>query len=164
MAHQPVVYTPADASIGSRRSEDRRTRHGRAMVYSLFMNRRKGARRDEDRIRGHYVDFHEPWLLGLVFLTVVFCVADAYFTLLLLSHGGEELNPFMKVLIEHDVQLFFVIKFIATSLGLLFTIVHKHFRVFRLVSGYHILYTIFFLYLVLVKYEIGLLVANDLIL
>lgn len=159
----PLATPLAPDVAAGRRSTDRRKRHFRSMVCSVFMNRRKAARRDTDRQRGYYVDFHEPWLLGLVLATSLLCIADAFLTLVLLSHGGEELNPFMRVLIEKDVQLFFVIKFVATVLGLFFTLVHKHFRLLRYLRGYHLLYAIFSLYLLLIQYEIGLLLAHNLL-
>ncbi len=154
----PVYSQPEQCRRDSRQA-DRRQNNLKAFFCSFFMNRRHQIRRQADQSRGHYVDVHEPALLGMILATVLLCVADAYFTIAILAKGGTELNPFMRLLIERDVQLFFVIKFVMTSVCLVFTVIHKHFRLFNRISGYHILYAVFSLYLVLIYYEIGLLNA-----
>jgi hypothetical protein len=121
------------------------------------MRRRHGPRRDDDLGRGHYVDIHEPAIVALSLGIILLCVADAFFTLNIIARGGEELNPFMKALLEKDVLLFFSVKFTVTSLCLVFTIAHKHFRIFRAISGYHILYAVFICYALLIYYETYLL-------
>lgn len=157
------MHPPRTAdSIPSSRRADRRTRQFRAMLYSFFMRRRRGMRRSDDRGQGFYVDLHEPRLLYVVVATTLLCVADAYLTLTLLRYGGEELNPFMEALIARDVHWFFVIKFAITATGLIFAVLHKHFTFFRVIRGYHLLYSVFIMYVVLIEYEIVLVVANDL--
>ena len=141
-----------------RRDEgDRRQRHGKALVYSTFKRRRRGPRRDDDHGQAHYVDIHEPAIVALSLGIILLCVADAFFTLNIIDRGGEEVNPFMRTLLEKDVLLFFSAKFTITSLCLIFTIAHKHFRIFSMISGYHILYTVFICYALLIYYEIYLL-------
>lgn len=127
-------------------------------MYSLFMRRRQGPRRILDVGKPHYVDIHEPAILALSLVIVLLCVADAFFTLTILQRGGEELNPFMRLLLEKDVVLFFAVKFLLTSFGLVFTVIHKHFRIFKMISGYHVLYGVFVMYAVLIYYEVLLLI------
>ncbi|MDH5218910.1 MAG: DUF5658 family protein [Gammaproteobacteria bacterium] len=147
-----------DEQDSCRRDEgDRRQDHRKALLYSTFKRRRRGPRRDEDLRRGHYVDIHEPGIVVLTLGIVLLCVADAFFTLNIIARGGEELNPFMRSLLDRNVLLFFSVKFTITSLCLVFTIVHKHFRVFRMISGYHILYSVFICYASLIYYEMYLL-------
>ena len=55
-------------------------------------------RSDEKNI-AHYVDVYDVKLFPIIILIVVLCVADAYFTLLILSKGGTELNPVMEHLL-----------------------------------------------------------------
>ena len=136
---------------------DRRKDHLRAMHYSFTRKRRKGPRRHIEIHHEHYVDLHEPILFFITIGILVLCVVDAFFTLTILGRGGEEVNPFMKVLLERDVLLFFVVKFVLTSVFLIFTVIHKRFRLFNRISGYQILYTVFGLYIALVIYEIYLL-------
>ena len=155
----PVSNGVADvaAVADQRRCVDRRQRTARALLYSLFMQRRRGPRRDADRARPSYVDCHPPYALALVVLTMLLCCADAFFTLILLGRGGEEINPVMGLLIEADTQTFVAVKFAVTGVGLFLALIHKNFTFFRAVSGYHILYAAFGAYLVLVKYELVLL-------
>ncbi|MDH5546886.1 MAG: DUF5658 family protein [Gammaproteobacteria bacterium] len=143
-----------------RAGEDRRRDHSRAMIYSLFKKRRRGPRRELDNGLGQYVDFHEPVVIILTIAITLLCVADAFFTLNIIDRGGEEVNPFMRMLLEKDVVLFFSVKFSITSICLLFTIVHKHFRILSMISGYHILYAVFMLYALLIYYELYLLDFN----
>lgn len=144
-------------SSDRRRTNDRRTQQARAFFCMFFMNRREGVRREEDQRKGHYVDVHEPVVLAVTLGALLLCVADAYLTLMLIQLGGRELNPLMNLLIEKDVNLFITFKYVLTSLCLIFTVIHKKFKLFDRVSGYHILYSVFFVYLLLVKYEIDLL-------
>jgi len=124
------------------------------------MGRRNVFRRHYDSKIGQYVDIHEPYLMVVVTGILLLCVMDAYFTMTILSIGGEEINPLMKALIEQDVLTFFIVKFLMTAVCLLFTVIHKHFRLFKLVSGYHILFSAFFLYFALIYYEVGLLARH----
>ena len=143
-----------------RSSTERRKHKFKSFLFSFFMRRRHKLRRDYDFKVGHYVDMHEPYLMVVVTGILLLCVVDAYFTITILSVGGEEINPLMKVLIESDVLTFFVVKFLITSFCLVFTLIHKHFRLFKLISGYHILYGVFILYFMLIYYEIGLLARH----
>ena len=96
----------------------------------------------------------------VVVATLLLCVADAFLTLFILSFGGEELNPFMDILIKKDVVLFVLVKYLLTTIGLLFAVSHKHFVMFRYVRGYHILYGTCLGYLILIQYEIVLLTTQ----
>lgn len=136
---------------------DRRQDHKRALYYSLFKRRRRGPRRDADSQTAQYVDVHEPAVVAVVFGVILLSTLDAFLTLNIISRGGEEVNPFMKVLLDYDVTTFFLAKFAITAVGLIFTIVHKHFRIFKTISGYHILYAVFFGYGCLIWWELYLL-------
>jgi len=139
---------------------ERRQNQRKSFLLSFFMGRRNGLRRAYDSKIGQYVDSHEPYLMVVVTGILLLCVMDAYFTMTILSIGGEEINPLMKVLIEQDVLIFFIVKFFMTAVCLLFTVIHKHFRLFKLISGYHILFSAFFLYSILIYYELGLLARH----
>lgn len=136
---------------------DRRQNKYRSFIYSIFKRRRKIHRRDGDRCRNLYVDIHEPHVFFIFSLTIFFCVTDAILTLIIISHGGEELNPFMEYLMAYDLNYFFWVKFTITSFGMLFLVIHKFFVFFRFITGYHIFYFIFLMYLVLMMYEMYLL-------
>jgi len=141
---------------GLRISTDRRKNTFRSIILSPVKRRRKSARRECDKANS-YVDIHEKSLFLIFTLTVAFSIIDAIFTLIIIKNGGEELNPFMKFLMDRDVLTFFWVKFSITSFGMLFLVVHKFFVVFKFITGYHLLYGIFFMYLTLIFYEIYLL-------
>ena len=154
---QSDISVAVDEDSCRREADDRRQNHSRALFLSLFMRRRRGPRRADDSGRGQYVVIHEPAVVVLTLGIVLLCIADAFFTLNIIDRGGEEVNPFMRVLLEKDVLLFFSVKFTITSFCLLFTIVHKHFRILKTISGYHILYAVFICYATLIYYELVLL-------
>lgn len=123
----------------------------------MFRHRRRGHRRSHDANHHHYVDWHEPWLLALAMGIAFLCVTDAYLTLLILERGGEEVNPVMRWLLEHDSQAFLLVKLALTAGCVAFVIAHKRFRLWRRISGYQILWSVFFVYVGLISYQIGLL-------
>lgn len=140
--------------------KERRTRIKMGLFYSFFKNQRNGIRRSADPQHNYYVDTHEPSLLALVLGILGLCIADVYFSLLLFSYGAEEANPFMAVLLEYSIELFFGVKLAITFICLAVLLTLKHYRVFKHISGYHLLYLCLFFYISLVGYEIALLVQR----
>lgn len=141
-----------------RSSEDRRRNHLRAFT-AQFSNppRRSVKGRRETDTHGFCVDVHEPELLIVILATLSLCVVDVYATLTILQRGGSELNPVMRALIEADVWLFFIFKYVITAGGLLVLLSYKNFRLYRKFSGMHTLYGILLVYILLVIYEVRLL-------
>ena len=93
----------------NRNIEDRRIKATRPLSrYSLVGRREKNRRLGEDK--NYYVDRYEPKYLVLVISILLLCLMDALLTLVLLNHGGVELNPVMAVLIEKDATLFLTVK------------------------------------------------------
>ena len=135
---------------------DRRRNRLRSLPYQFVNGRRLGERRQG--VYEHYVDRHEASLLLAILLTLVCCIADTYFTLLLLGAGGVELNPVMRALIERDIALFYTSKYVLTALGLIFLVMHKNFRIMRTVSGEQLIYLVLAGYLLLIGYEVKLLI------
>ncbi|NNF52085.1 MAG: hypothetical protein HKN59_06575 [Gammaproteobacteria bacterium] len=146
------------ADISSRSNDDRRSAHGWINVRHLgFFGRRRGQRRtDEDD--NHYVDWYAPRLLYVTIATAILSFLDAALTLNLLSLGAIEINTLMAHLINTDVQKFVNIKVALTLLTLVFLVIHSNFRLFRFVKVNLIIYVLFFGYLTLILYEIGLLI------
>lgn len=145
-----------------RRFSDRRCRRVQAFFYQFFKAQRAGERRVEHNGAHYYVDVHEAELLLLILLILMMCIGDTYMTLTLLTHGGRELNPVMRLLIEYDVGWFFYTKYVVTACALIVLLMHKNLRVFGNVSGYQILVTVLFVYALLISYEIGLIYRENL--
>jgi hypothetical protein len=139
--------------------DDRRQDIRLAAVHSWFRKRRTGPRRDNDPQKDIYVDIHEPWLFYVGLGALMLSTLDAFFTLQLLQLGSKEMNPFMDYFIQKDAQLFFVVKFFITAFCIIFLIMHKKFRLFKVVSGYHLLFLCFAAYGLLVAYELSMLMG-----
>lgn len=85
------------------------------------------------------------------------CVCDGVLTVLLMSHGATELNPFMALFVPHSLGWFAAIKLTLTSVGTLVLVACSQMRLFRAIPGELLLGAIFAAYLALVAYELRLL-------
>jgi len=54
-----------------------------------------------------------------VLLIIVLCVADSYFTIDIVSLGGQELNPIMAYYLNPSPLLFFVVKYLMTCTAIM---------------------------------------------
>ena len=147
---------PEAAGGGERRGEDRRQLTWRSLLHYFYRNRRRRARRTKDREHGYYVDTHEAGMLVLIVSILLLCITDAYVTLWLIDHGGQELNPIMDFMIAQSPLAFFSVKFTVTAGCLVFLLMHRHFRLFVLIRGWHLLYSSLAVYIALIGYEITL--------
>jgi len=152
-----TISTTIDFSAsGERRQRERRVDMKRSFLGQFYRARRAVDRRQ--RIAGdmYYVDRHEPWLVGVVALTLVLCVADIINTLILIMHGGSEVNPLMAILIDKDTWLFVYVKFGLTAVCLLILLMHKQYQFLGLIRGYHIIISCLIIYVLLILYQIKL--------
>ena len=139
---------------------DRRRNTWRTFAGALVHRRRVVRRRDGDGDTAHYVDVHEPYLFYVAVGALLLCVADAFFTMTLINfYGSTELNPVMDYFIKTDIKVFFILKFGLTSIGVIFLVMHKNFRLFNRISGYQILYSSLIIYTLLVAYELFMLLV-----
>lgn len=144
-----------------RGSPERRKNKLKSFAYSFYMRRRKGMRRDDDKLHGHYVDIHDPTTIYVsVFIIILSCL-DALFTLLLLQKGiAYEANPVMKSLIESNSALFVATKTSITAICIVFLVAHRHFWLVRnRIRAHMVLFAALLAYIVLINYEIILLSA-----
>ncbi|MFB3045759.1 MAG: DUF5658 family protein [Acidiferrobacterales bacterium] len=125
----------------------------------MYRNRRTYDRRSDIQWRGHYVDSHGLWLLVIALGVMLLSIVDAYFTLLLLQSGAEEVNPFLNWLLNIDHQLFFVVKLAITGVCVVWLVMHQRFRVFGVLRVYHMLAASLLLYLKLIYHQLDLLHA-----
>lgn len=139
-----------------RQGPDRRGRHSWQHLLLLLRGQRIHARRAVDAA-DYYVDRYDAKLLLVSLTIVLLCCFDAIFTLHLIYLGvAEEANPFMRLMLENSTHLFFATKFALTAFGLVVLVVHKNFRIYRWVTGLHILYGFLIMYALLIKYELWL--------
>jgi hypothetical protein len=125
----------------------------------MYRNRRTHDRRLDIQWRGHYVDSHGLWLLVMALAVMLLSIADAYFTLLLLEFGAEEVNPFLNWLLSIDHQLFFIVKLAVTGFCIVWLVMHQRFRVFGVLRVYHMLVASLLIYLGLIWHQLDLLRA-----
>jgi len=119
--------------------EDRRHTADRRKPQSVFARhvwfggRRRTVRRDWER-EGAIVDLHGPRLLVMAVAIVALNLLDAWFTLLFLSHGGQEMNPMVQVILDlgHHPWPFLIFKTIGIGLAVTLLVLAKNFRPARI--------------------------------
>ncbi|TCK19272.1 hypothetical protein DFR30_2582 [Thiogranum longum] len=135
---------------------DRRRHSWRTVTYCGLHGR---GRRRHARREGHnyYLDWYDPRLvmtgLGIVLLSCL----DALLTLTLLNRGAYEANQFMAQLMEIGIGTFVATKIAITCIGILFLLMHSHFRILKVTSGKQVLKLLLSVYGVLILYEAVLL-------
>jgi hypothetical protein len=108
-------------------SPDRRRRPTPILSRYTLFGRREGARREEDRKRHLYVDRYSVRLFLLLMVILIMGVADAVLTAYHLgAHDVMELNPAMRFLLDISPKLFFMVKYVVTSICLLVLCLRKN--------------------------------------
>lgn len=110
--NQPQVQ-PSDARTG----RDRRRNRLPSLRALLCHPRRRQLRRSADRRRIVLLDWYGNSLLLPVMLVLLLSAADAVFTLFLLNHGAQEVNPLMAYFIEKGPMVFMGVKYGLTAIA-----------------------------------------------
>lgn len=120
--------------IEHRAGADRR-RHPTPMFsrYTFFGGRRRAARRLVDP--EGFVDQYGQKLFLVAVLIVALNTLDAYFTMLYLGLGGQELNPFAQLLIDLGPVAFIGAKTVGIGLCVAFLVCVKNFKGAKLGIG-----------------------------
>ena len=135
---------------------DRRQHSWRTVTYCGLhgRGRRHSARRDK---HSYYLDWYEPGLvftgLGILLLSCM----DALLTLTLLNRGAYEANHLMAWLLESGDVVFVSAKVAITAVGILFLLMHSHFRLLSMTNGKRLLQMLLSVYGLLIAYELVLL-------
>ncbi len=167
---QSIAKNQSDNSFGAERriSNDRRQHSTRALNRHSHNGKRQLARRVNDLLlnginKGYYIDKYEPKMLITILSILLLCLADAYLTILIIAHGGEELNILMDMLIKQSIFLFIIAKYILTASCLIFLLAHRNFHVYRKFKVTHFLSALLIGYIVLIGYEITILKSANLV-
>ena len=140
-----------------RRSGVERRHYSIAAYWRGALNpRRRAGRREADRVYT-IIDWHSPRVLALVLLILGLSTLDGVLTLMLMSQGANEANPFMALFVPHNLGWFAAIKLTLTSVGAAVLVVCARMRLFRLFPGEVLLYLVVGCYVALVAYELHLL-------
>jgi len=139
-----------------RRSGERRQARLLSFFYGFYRAQRAGDRRNVRVAQPSYVDIHDAFTYALVLMIMLFCVADAYLTLLLIEHGARELNPILAWALEKDALLFYGTKYSLTTISVVLLIQHKHFMFFG-IRAFNLLIGVLLAYAALITYQLSML-------
>ena len=131
---------------------DRRKQPTRALSRYTFFGRRRKFRRKTDQERGGYTDRYSAGLFFVLILIVGLNILDAFFTMIILDHGGREVNPIVGCLIQLYGDNFWVWKFVIVSTSLILLCLHSNFARARTFIN-----AVGFIYIAVVVYQIFLL-------
>ncbi len=148
----------SSAVVMDNRYQDRRSEMPFFCLYQIGI--KTGRRMSERRLNIKapvYVDRYAGHLMLCAICIMILSSMDAFFTLNILAKGGEELNPFMAVLIEDSVSKFIALKLALTSLALILLTMHHNVLLTEKIRVRHIEYSILTGYTVLIGYELFLL-------
>jgi len=96
-------------------------------------------------------------VLALVLLILGLSALDGVLTIMLISQGANEANPFMALFVPHNLGWFAAIKLALTSIGAAVLVACARMRLFRFIPGEALLYLVVGCYVALVVYELHLL-------
>lgn len=142
--------------IERRRYVERRRRGLAAVWHGARNPRRRDARRATDRAYP-IIDWHSPRVLALVIAILGLCVLDGVLTVLLISHGATEVNPFMALFVPHQLGWFAAVKLTLTGTGVCVLVACSRMKLFRAIPGEWLLYPLLLGYAVLIAYELQML-------
>lgn len=145
-------------STSDRRTQQKDRRAKPTPLFSIYTfkgGRRIHIRRKEDRNIHYYVDLYDfPSVLAFISL-IIFSVADAFFTMELISKGAKEINPIMEFCLRLGPIPFLLIKYFLTVTSLLTLLVHKNYYLLRgKLRVRTLLFCIPLLYALLIAYEL----------
>jgi hypothetical protein len=141
----------------NRMRQERRTQNIQSLVYGVIYRRRYLNRRTEDD-QVFITDLHDARVSLIALAILVMSAMDALFTLNILSLGGEEVNPGMKLLLDKSTATFLVVKYFATSIGVVLLLLFERVRIGGVLSARQILNGLCLLYGALIIYHIFLIV------
>ena len=78
------------------------------------------------------LDYYRPGLLHVVLLILGLSVLDAMLTLWLLECGAQELNPIMAYFLSFGPYVFFVAKYLLTSISVVIIVLLNYICIFRI--------------------------------
>ena len=153
MPAQEQVISTHPPQTERRRDEDRRRHSWRTVTYCGLQGRgrRYQARRSD---HSYYLDRYEPGLVITGLLVLLLSCLDALFTLSLLSKGAYEANHLMAALLDLGTHPFVITKVAITVFGVLFLLMHSHFRILRVTSGKRMLQVLAGIYGLLIAWEL----------
>lgn len=96
--------------------------------YTFLGGRRRSGGRRPGEDRNAFVDLYSSRLLVAAAAVMILNFLDAWFTMLFLSHGGQELNPVMNYVLQFGVWPFIFVKSLGIGLCVVVLTITKNFR------------------------------------
>jgi hypothetical protein len=145
-----------DLPAERRRGPDRRRHSWRTLTYCGLhgRGRRHQVRRHDS---SYYLDRYDHGLVYTGLLVLLLSCVDAMLTLTLLDKGAYEANHLMAHLLSIGDKPFLVTKIVMTAAGVLFLLMHAHFRILRVTNGKRVLQLLAGIYGLLIAWELLLL-------
>ena len=134
-----------------RNLKDRRKQPTPGLSRYTFFGRRSRSRRKLDQERGGYTDRYSAGLFSILISIVSLNILDSLFTMIILDHGGWEVNPIVRSAIELYGDKFWVWKFLLLFISLILLCLHSNFGRIRTTIK-----TAGLIYIVVVLYQIFL--------
>ena len=131
---------------------DRRMQPTKGLSRYTFFGRRRRFRRRTDQERRGYTDRYSAGLFFVLIAIVGLNLLDSFLTILILDHGGWEMNPIVGCVIQLWGDSFWVWKFVIVSASLILLCLHSNFGRVRA-----FIHAVGFLYIAVVVYQIFLL-------
>jgi len=136
---------------------ERRQRIWWSLLYGSFRPRRRRPSRRLDEATFRALDWHGAHLWAVSIGILILSVADAFLTVILLSRGAVEVNPFMAAMVGRNLTLFAGLKMAITGVSVMLLVFLARYRFMRVVRVEVILYCVFGAYLMLIYHELGML-------
>ena len=133
---------------------DRRRRPTPLLCRQTILGGRRRLGRRLGEASSVFVDLHGPMLFTVALAIVALNVLDAWFTILLLSYGGQEMNPVVATVLTWGIGPFIACKSLGIGVCLGFLTLTKNFPISRIGMG-----TVLFGYLALVIWHLYLVSA-----
>ena len=118
---------------------------------------RRGLDATKGSHKNSYVDWYSPDMLMVTILLSLLSLFDSLLTRQIIALGGSEENYLMEAAIIHGQMYFITIKFLLTSLGIIFLVIHKNFVILKAFRVEQFLYLSLFAYCGLMIWETHLL-------
>jgi hypothetical protein len=99
-----------------------------------------------DKIKPEAIPFH---FIVLPLMLILLSLVDAYFTVICIQRGGQELNPFMRMALHNGTGTFFSVKMLLTVIPAIVLAALRH----RRIASYG-LYVVNLLYLGIVYFHL----------
>lgn len=146
---------PSPGVLRERRARlDRRVRLWWSIAYGSFNPRRRRPARRGDDGGFHSLDWHSSHLMAVAVGILLLCFADAFMTLVLLSNGAQEVNPFMATFVYRSVTVFTALKMAMTGVSVVLMVFLARYRFMRVIRVEIALYAVLVGYMALIAYEL----------